>query len=135
MCAKFLYIGTMLSGLIAAQVPLEQEPRHHLEFANEWLRVISPQIPPGDTTLEHLHTMMTPLYVSTARRFGQNNPAPNGAMRAQPACRAEPGSLNILECLARIRCRTSARMCTTCYWWKIYGKVGGRRTSLSLLRA
>jgi quercetin dioxygenase-like cupin family protein len=56
MCAKFLYIGTMLSGLIAAQVPLEQEPRHHLEFANEWLRVISPQIPPGDTTLEHLHT-------------------------------------------------------------------------------
>lgn len=39
-----------------AQVPVEQEPRHHLEFANESLRVISPQIPPGDTTLEHVHT-------------------------------------------------------------------------------
>jgi len=56
MGAKFLYVGAMLSGLVAAQVPLDQEPRHHLEFANEWLRVISPQIPPGDTTLEHLHT-------------------------------------------------------------------------------
>jgi hypothetical protein len=40
----------------SAPVPLEQEPRHHLLFANESLRVISPQIPPGDTTLEHLHT-------------------------------------------------------------------------------
>jgi hypothetical protein len=56
MGAKFLYVGVMLSGLVAAQVPLDQEPRHHLEFANEWLRVISPQIPPGDITLEHLHT-------------------------------------------------------------------------------
>lgn len=46
----------MMSGWAAAQVPLEQEPRHHLEFANESLRVISPQIPPGDTTLEHVHT-------------------------------------------------------------------------------
>ncbi len=56
MRAKYVWIGAMLSGLVAAQVPLEQEPRHHLEFANELLRVISPQIPPGDTTLEHLHT-------------------------------------------------------------------------------
>ena len=54
--AKYLYVGALLSGLAAAQVPVEQEPRHHLEFANEWLRVISPQIPAGDTTLEHLHT-------------------------------------------------------------------------------
>ena len=46
----------MLAPLAAAQVALEQEPRHHLEFTNESLRVISPQIPAGDTTLEHLHT-------------------------------------------------------------------------------
>jgi len=39
-----------------AQVSLEQEPRHHLEFANEWFRIISPKIPAGDTTLDHLHT-------------------------------------------------------------------------------
>ncbi|PWU00160.1 MAG: hypothetical protein C5B51_25815 [Terriglobia bacterium] len=51
-----LCLAALWSGLAAAQVPLEQEPRHHLEFANESLRIISPQIPPGDTTLEHLHT-------------------------------------------------------------------------------
>jgi len=56
MRVQWLGVGAMLSGLAAAQVPLEQEPRHHLEFANESLRVISPQIPPGDTTLEHIHT-------------------------------------------------------------------------------
>ena len=56
MGVKFLSAGVILSRLVAAQVQLEQEPRHHLEFSNEWLRVISPQIPPGDTTLEHLHT-------------------------------------------------------------------------------
>jgi hypothetical protein len=49
-------MGAMLSGLAVAQVPVDQEPRHHLLFANEWLRVISPQIPAGDTTLEHMHT-------------------------------------------------------------------------------
>lgn len=51
-----LCAAAILTGWAAAQVPLEQEPRHHLEFANELLRVISPQIPPGDTTLEHVHT-------------------------------------------------------------------------------
>ncbi len=39
-----------------AAVPIDQEPRHHVEFANNMLRVISPRIPAGDTTLEHLHT-------------------------------------------------------------------------------
>jgi mannose-6-phosphate isomerase-like protein (cupin superfamily) len=56
MVAKYLYAAAILSGLVAAQVPLEQEPRHHLEFANGWLRIFSPRIPPGDTTLEHLHS-------------------------------------------------------------------------------
>ena len=51
LCAAALY-----AGLAAAQVPIDQEPRHHIEFANDALRVISPQIPPGDTTLEHIHT-------------------------------------------------------------------------------
>lgn len=56
MRARLLCLTALLCGVIGAQVPLEQEPRHHVEFANELLRVISPQIPPGDTTLEHRHT-------------------------------------------------------------------------------
>jgi len=38
-----------------AQVPVEKEPRHRLVFENESLVVLEPQIPAGDTTLEHLH--------------------------------------------------------------------------------
>lgn len=57
---RSLHVVAALCGMAAAQVPapvsLDQEPRHHLLFANESLRVISPQIPAGDTTLEHIHT-------------------------------------------------------------------------------
>jgi hypothetical protein len=53
---RCLWAVAITGGLATAQVPLEQEPRHHLEFANESLRVISPQIPAGDTTLDHIHT-------------------------------------------------------------------------------
>jgi quercetin dioxygenase-like cupin family protein len=57
MTAAIYFCAAALASVPAfAQVPLEQEPRHHLEFSNEWLRVISPRIPPGDTTLDHLHT-------------------------------------------------------------------------------
>jgi hypothetical protein len=35
---EFVFVGAILSGLLIAQVPLEQEPRHHIEFANEFLR-------------------------------------------------------------------------------------------------
>jgi uncharacterized cupin superfamily protein len=56
MRTRYLCVAAMLAGSAGAQVPLEQEPRHHVLFANEALRVISPQIPPGDTTLQHLHT-------------------------------------------------------------------------------
>ena len=51
-----LCVSAMLAGVTAAQVvPIDQEPHHHIEFANESLRIISPQISPGETTLEHMH--------------------------------------------------------------------------------
>jgi quercetin dioxygenase-like cupin family protein len=40
----------------AAQViPVDQEPRHRIVFADEALRVLEVRIPAGDTTLEHRH--------------------------------------------------------------------------------
>lgn len=40
----------------AAQVvPVDQEPRHRVVFADEALRVLEVRIPAGDTTLEHRH--------------------------------------------------------------------------------
>jgi hypothetical protein len=43
------------TGIIAAQVPLTQEPRHHVVFENAQLRILDVNIPPGDTSLDHRH--------------------------------------------------------------------------------
>jgi hypothetical protein len=56
MSAKLVLAAAAISAFALAQVPLDQEPRHHIEFSNEMLRIISPKIPAGDTTLDHLHT-------------------------------------------------------------------------------
>jgi quercetin dioxygenase-like cupin family protein len=37
-------------------VPVSKEPRHHVKFENEKVRVIEAIIPPGDTTLFHTHS-------------------------------------------------------------------------------
>lgn len=36
-------------------VPVGKEPRHHVKFANKYVRVIDASVPPGDTTLFHTH--------------------------------------------------------------------------------
>lgn len=43
---------------IAAQapVPVANEPRHHLKFENQFVRVFDVQVPPADTTLFHVHS-------------------------------------------------------------------------------
>jgi quercetin dioxygenase-like cupin family protein len=38
-----------------APVPIEKEPRHHLEFENSHVRLFYVRIAPGDTTLFHTH--------------------------------------------------------------------------------
>jgi quercetin dioxygenase-like cupin family protein len=38
-----------------ASVPVEQEPRHHVRYADASMRVLEVDIPAGDTTLEHRH--------------------------------------------------------------------------------
>jgi hypothetical protein len=42
---------------LAAQsaVPVDEEPRHHLVFSNETIRVIDAALPPGYTSLYHVH--------------------------------------------------------------------------------
>jgi quercetin dioxygenase-like cupin family protein len=56
------FIVTLLLSLIllspaTAQAPvsIEKEPRHHLEFQNKYVRLFYVCIPPGDTTLFHIH--------------------------------------------------------------------------------
>jgi hypothetical protein len=40
---------------VAAQVPVREEPRHHPVFQNKYLRLLDVWLPPGDTTLFHIH--------------------------------------------------------------------------------
>ncbi len=41
--------------LAQSPVPVAKEPRHHLKFENEYVRVFDVVVPPGDATLFHLH--------------------------------------------------------------------------------
>jgi hypothetical protein len=43
------------TAIMAAQVPLSQEPRHRVTFENAQLRILDVNIPPGDTSLDHRH--------------------------------------------------------------------------------
>lgn len=37
-------------------VPVANEPRHHLKFENDYVRVFDVVVPPGDATLFHVHS-------------------------------------------------------------------------------
>ena len=43
--------------IVAAQVPVSKEPRHHVTFENQQLRILDVNIPPGDKSLEHRHDL------------------------------------------------------------------------------
>jgi len=58
---RFIAIAALLLGgliPVAAQapVPLSGEPRHHLKFENQYVRVFDVLVPPGDATLFHTHS-------------------------------------------------------------------------------
>lgn len=46
-------------GLVEHVIEIEQEPRHHIDFLNDYVRIITIRMPPGDTTLAHRHTKDT----------------------------------------------------------------------------
>lgn len=45
----------LLPSTVQSPVPVANEPRHHLKFENEYVRVFDVVVPPGDATLFHLH--------------------------------------------------------------------------------
>jgi len=55
--ASYLLLLILSVQLSTAQtpVPVIKEPRHKLVFSNEYIRILDVHIPPGDTTLYHIH--------------------------------------------------------------------------------
>ncbi|MFY9556443.1 MAG: hypothetical protein WAV20_01365 [Blastocatellia bacterium] len=53
-------VALLLAGLfpssVQSPVPVAAEPRHHLKFENEYVRVFDVMVPPGDATLFHVHS-------------------------------------------------------------------------------
>jgi mannose-6-phosphate isomerase-like protein (cupin superfamily) len=49
-------ITGLLSVAVQSPVPVDDEPRHHLKFENEYTRVFDVQVPPSDATLFHTHS-------------------------------------------------------------------------------
>lgn len=53
---SFLAVLTFYSFTIAAQVQVSKEPRHKKVLENKYIRLLDVRIPPGDTTLFHIHS-------------------------------------------------------------------------------
>ena len=57
---KYVIILLVITALlyttkIKAQIPVREEPRHHPVLQNKYIRLLDVWIPPGDTTLFHIH--------------------------------------------------------------------------------
>lgn len=56
--------------IVTAQVLVSQEPRHHPVFENEQVRILNVILPPGDTTLYHIHNTPSVFIPFTKTRTG-----------------------------------------------------------------
>ncbi len=76
MKSSALYSGLLSLLLIVwgysalAQVPVKNEPRHKVVLENEYVRLIDVHIPPGDTTLYHVHALPSVVVVITKALTG-----------------------------------------------------------------
>lgn len=67
----------------AQAVPVREEPRHRPVLENKYVRIIDANIPPGDTSLFHIHAIPSVfVYLSTANAVAQ---VPGGAPAPSPA--------------------------------------------------
>jgi len=83
-----------IAGIAMAQVPMEQEPHHHLVFENAVLRVLEPTIKPGETTLEHLHSHDSASVCISGSHMRSQRPGTNWTDPGQ-ACNL--GDVNVTE--------------------------------------
>lgn len=53
--SALLSLIALLATPVQSPVPVGSEPRHHLKYENEYVRVFDVVVPPGDATLFHIH--------------------------------------------------------------------------------
>ena len=66
----FIPLTLNLCFSIKAQLPVREEPRHHLVFENEYVRILDVHLKPGDTTEYHLHNTPSVFIMLTSTATG-----------------------------------------------------------------
>jgi quercetin dioxygenase-like cupin family protein len=98
--------------LAQGSVPVEQEPRHTVRFADSAMRVLDVDIPPGDTTLEHRHVHdIATVCLECARTLTK---APGGEW--SDVRTREVGSVNVTEYTAKPGAHTVRNIETTLHY-------------------
>lgn len=77
----FLFHSTAIA-IFSQEVPVSKEPRHHPVFENGKVRILNVLLPPGDTSLYHLHSTPS-VFISlsttkTAAQLKGGQPSPFG---------------------------------------------------------
>ena len=81
----------------ASPVPVDQEPRHKVRFADSAMRVLDVDIPPGVTTLEHMHVHdMATVCLECARTLTKPPGGEWSGVRTR-----EVGSVNVTQYTAK----------------------------------
>ncbi len=77
-----LFVQVLVYAAFAQEVPVSKEPRHHPVFENNKVRILNVLLPPGDTSLYHLHSTPS-VFISlsttkTAAQLKGGQPSPFG---------------------------------------------------------
>jgi hypothetical protein len=64
------FVLLLLSTCVAAQMPVREEPRHKVALQNEYIRLLDVRVPPGDTSLFHVHQIPSFFIPLSATRIG-----------------------------------------------------------------
>jgi quercetin dioxygenase-like cupin family protein len=76
------FLQSFVGSVLSQEVPVNKEPRHHPVFENKKVRILNVLLPPGDTSLYHLHSTPS-VFISlsttkTAAQLKGNQPSPFG---------------------------------------------------------
>lgn len=52
---NYIFLFLFFTTSISSQVPVRNEPRHKVALENQYIRLLDVRIPPGDTSLFHVH--------------------------------------------------------------------------------
>ena len=107
-----LVLGLVVLLAQVPPVPVDQEPRHKVRFADSAMRVLDVDIPPGVTTLEHMHVHdMATVCLECARTLTKPPGGEWSGVRTR-----EVGSVNVTQYTAKPEAHTVRNIETSAHY-------------------